>query len=401
MKTYFNSLKHLVLAGAVIAVLTGCNSTPDRQKTQREEANKQWSQARAGVMHNLARDQFQVGNFDKARTTVDEALAIDPDSVALYVLSARIAIEQNRLDVADKQLAEARKRDEKSADALYLSGVVAQRWQKLDQALDYYTQASDAQPTELAYLLARSEMLVMLNRRPEAISALQDKVIYFEHSAAIRDAVAQLHMQDKRYDKAADLFRQASVLASDDMGIRERLATAQFYAADHKSAADTLGKLLVKEPYTDRPDLFTIFGEAQLAIGRNVEARQAFQKATDLDSSSVAAWLGLTKAALSLNDVRRAEGAVRRAASLSPELSDVHLMLGYVRLKQGRSDEARRSFETATSLDPKDSVSLCMIGHVLEKQGKHDEALMWYARALKVNPQDELALRMMATAQID
>jgi len=401
MKTYINSFKCLLLAGAVIAVLTGCNSAPNEQKTQREEANKQWNQARAGVMHNLAKDQFQVGNFDKARSTVDEALNVDPESVQLYVLSARIAIEQNRLDLADKQLAEARKRDEKNADALYLSGVVAQRWQKPEQALDFYTKASEAHPTELAYLLARSEMLVMLNRRPEAISALQDKLVYFEHSAAIRDAVAQIHMQDKRYTQAADLFRQASILAGDDLSIRERLATAQFFAGDYKAATETLNKLLLKEPYTDRGDLFMLFGESQLAINRNVEARQAFEKATDLDSSSVTAWLGLTKAALALNDIRRAEGAVRRAVSLSPELADVHLMLGYVRLKQDRADDAIRSFQTANSLDPKDSVSLCMIGHVLEKQGRYDEALSWYARALKVNPQDELALRLMVTAQIE
>jgi tetratricopeptide (TPR) repeat protein len=394
------NLKCLLLCGAAVAALTGCNGASDKQKTQREAATAQWNQARAGVMHSLASDQFKTGNFDKARATVDEALKIDPANINLHILAARISIEQNRLDLADQQLTEARKLNEKNAEALYLSGVVAQRWQKLELALDCYAKASDAQPTELAFLLARSEMLVMLNRRPEALSALQDKVIYFEHSAALRDAVGQLHMQDAKYTQAADMFRQASVLAGDDLTIRERLGTAQFFAGDYRTAADTISRLVENEAYATRTELFVMLGESHLQNGQLVQARQAFQKATDLNAASTPAWLGLGKAALALNDLQRAEGAIRRALSLSPENADAHLSLGYLRLKQDRASEAIRSFRMASQLNPEDAVSLCMIGHVYEKQGKPGEALAWYGRALKVNPRDELALRLMATAQI-
>ncbi len=401
MTVSMKNLKCLLLCGAAVAALTGCNGAPDQQKTQREAATQQWNQARAGVMHSLATDQFKTGNFDKARATVDEALKIDPSNIHLHILSARISIEQNRLDLADQQLAEARKLNEKNAEALYLSGVVAQRWQKLELALDCYAKASDAEPTELAYLLARVEMLVMLNRRPEALSALQDKVVYFEHSAALRDGVGQLLMQDGKYAKAADLFRQASVLANDDLGIRERLGTAQFFAGDYRAAEETFTRLVAYDEYTTRTEVFIMLGESQLQNGRLVQARQSFQKATDLNAASTPAWLGLGKAALALNDLQRAEGAIRRAISLSPENADAHLSLGYLRLKQDRHAEAIRSFRTANQLNPEDSVALCMIGHVYEKQGKPNEALAWYGRALKVNPRDELALRLMATAQIE
>ncbi len=392
--------KGLLLIVAAVAALTGSNRSASEQKTQRQAATQQWNQARAGVMLSLANDQYKTGNFDKARSTVDEAQSIDPENINLYILSAQIALEQNRLELADKQLAEARKRDPKNAQALYLSGVVAQRWQKLELALDCYTQSSDNQPSELAYLLARTEMLVMLNRRPEALSALQDKVIYFEHSAALRDAVGQLLMQDKKYAQAADLFRQACVLASDDLSLRERLALAQFYNADYRAASETLEKLVESEQFSARGDLLAVLGEAQLQTGRNVESRQSFQKATDLNPASTSAWLGLCKAAMALNDYRRADGAIRRAISLAPENADAQLLLGYLRLKQDRPDDAIRAFQIANRLNPADSSPVCMIGHVLERQGRHDEALVWYGKALKINPQDELALRLMTMAQI-
>lgn len=400
MNTLRLMLTGLTITGFGLAILSGCNTSPDRQKNQRELAQQQWNQARAGIMHSLASDQFKTGNFDKARRTVEEALSIDPHNIHLHILAARISIEQNRLDQADRQLQEAVKLDPQNAEALYYSGVVAQRWQKFEEALDYYTRASEAQPTEPAYLLARCEMLVTLNRRTEALSALQDKLIYFEHSAVLRDAVGQLLMQQGQYAKAADLFRQASILAGDDLSIRERLATAQFFSRDYRSAADTLARLIENPDYAERTELLVMLGEAYLQTGRFVQSRQVLLKATNINPASTPAWLGLGKTALALNDLQRAEGAIRRAISLSPENPDTHLSLGYLRMKQGQYDEAIRCFETASRLNPDDAVSLCLIGRVYELQGQHNEALAWYGKALRINPREELALRLMAAAQV-
>jgi Tfp pilus assembly protein PilF len=400
MKKNILSIRRLALAAVIVAAVSGCASH-DKEKTQKEQAVQQWNSARAGIMHNLARDQFQTGNFDKARTTVDEAIKVDPTSAQLYILSARIAMEQNRLDLADKHLAEARKLQPKNAEALYLSGVLSQRWQKHDAALAYYAEALEAQPSELAFLMAKAETLVLLNRRSEALSALQEKVIYFEHSAALRDAVGQLLMQEGRYTEAAEMFRQASILATEDGTLKEHLALARFSAGDFKGCADVLSGLVLQTGYDDRADLFTALGESQLQNDRKVEARISFEKATERNASSTQAWLGLAKAAIALNDLHRAELAARKAVSLSPERADAHLALGFVRLKQERYDDAMRSLKTATVLDANDAVAFCLMGQVMMRQGKPDEALAFYGKALKVNPRDEMAQKLMATAQID
>jgi tetratricopeptide (TPR) repeat protein len=386
----------LTTASLFAGLAGGCAS--DNKKTQKEQAVAQWRGARAGVMHNLARDQFTSGNFDKARSTCDEALSIDPESVPLHVLSARIALEQNRLDSADKSLAEARRRNPKYAEALYLSGIVAQRWQKPEESLDYYTRASDAEPTELAYLMARAETLVQLNRRPEALSALKDKVIYYEHSATIRDAVGQLLMQDGRYAEAIDAFRQASILAGDDWSIKERLAIAQMLHGDAADAAELLARIVQQPAFKNRCDLHVALGEMQLRLGRRVDARLSFQTATEADTASISAWIGLTKAALSLNDFARAELAAHKALSLAPDQSETHLTLGYVRFRQQRHDEALVAFRRAAVLNPTDATSLCMIGIVMTKQGRTGDAMVYFAKALKADANDELAKQMMLSA---
>ena len=111
--------------------------------------------------------------------------------------------------------------------------------------------------------------------------------------------------------------------------------------------------------------------------------------------------MGLAKAALSLNDLRRAELAAFKTVALAPERADSHLTLGYVRLKQGNFHEAGESFKRASLLSPHDAVALCMIGFVLEKQGRHAEAVNFYGQALRMNPKDEMATKLMTMARLD
>src|SRR4051812_10044327 len=163
------SMKFTALAlFAAVAFAPGCSN--QHRQTQHEQATKQWSNARATVLCGLARDQYQTGNLDKSRQTCDEALNIDPTYAPLHLLSARLAIEQGQLERAEHELKEATKIDPKVAEADYLLGVVYQRWQKPEAALDAYARASSKQPAELAYVMAESEMLVALDRESEALS---------------------------------------------------------------------------------------------------------------------------------------------------------------------------------------------------------------------------------------
>src|SRR3954451_23515334 len=117
------------LAAAVAApvvsliCLAGCSSSggPTHAQEQRQVAKKQWAGARAGVMGNMAKEQYENGNFDKCRQTLDEAQKMDPESAPLRMLSAKLAIEQGNLELADRELVQARRFDPKNAEADYLS----------------------------------------------------------------------------------------------------------------------------------------------------------------------------------------------------------------------------------------------------------------------------------------
>jgi Flp pilus assembly protein TadD len=381
--------------------MTGCQQQAAKGPTQKEMANREWNAARSSVLAQLANEQYRAGNLDKSRQSVAEALKFTPDNAALHVLSAKLAIEGAQLELAEQQLKLARELAPKDGEAFYLSGVVYQRWQKPETAYEFYQQAASRAPAELPYLLAESEMLVAMDRTPEALALLQSKVTYFEHSAAIRDAAGQLLMQAGRYPEALAMLRDASILSENDTGIHERLALALYANAAYQDCAESLNTLLTDQTYTHRADLFLLLGDCQLHLHNPRAARATLETVTQLDIYSSRGWQLLAQSAMECGDVRRAELSLDRSIALDQKNGESQLLLGYVRLGQNRFGDALAAFQNASKADLRDTVSLCMQGYALEKLGRAEEASKCYKLALQIKPDDEMASQLMASIDLN
>ena len=82
----------------------GCSDNKPRQDAARSRPRRTGILRGQRCSRGLARDQYQSGNFDKCRSTLNEALRIDPKNARLHVLSAKLAIEQAQLETADREL---------------------------------------------------------------------------------------------------------------------------------------------------------------------------------------------------------------------------------------------------------------------------------------------------------
>lgn len=382
-----------------LALFAGCQESA-KPEDSKQKMSEQWKAARAGVQYSLAKQEYDAGDVESARKNVDQALTLNPKLTPALILSAKLSIEKGQLDRAEAALNQAREIDPKNPEPDYYSGVVFQRWQQPAKALEFYTHANEKVPNEPAYLLARAEMLVAVDKQAEALSLLQDKVTFFESSPAIRDAVGQLLQQKGKYAEAAVMFRQAVMLSPDDIALRERLALSLFYARQYTEAADNLGRLTQTDPYNRRGDLLAALGECQLQLDHPREARTSYEAAAQYTPAVAGNWLGLARAALKLNDQPRADLAVRKAMALAPDNPQAYLLAGYLRLRQNRLPEALAAFQRASQLDAGDTVGLCMLGYVQEKLGHPDQAMRLYGQALKLNPNDEFASKLMASLDL-
>jgi tetratricopeptide (TPR) repeat protein len=348
------------------------------------------------VLLSLARDQYTNGNFDKSRQTLDEALKLSDDCEPAHVLSAKLYIEAGQLEAAEQELTVARQLDPTDAQSDYLSGVIYQRWQQPERALEFYQHACDKSPAELAYVMAKAETLVAMGRRADALAMLQERVAYFEHSGVIRDEVGLLLIQEKRYDEAVEMLRRATILAGDDQVIREHLAMALFYDKQYQESAEILSSFFQQEQYAQRADLLATLGECQLQTGHPREGAQNLQMAASLLPGSAGVWLSLAKADVQVNNLRGADIALGHSLAQDSANSQAWLLLGYLRLRQSRNADALDAFCRASQRDPGDTVSLCMVGVALEKLGRSSEASACFKKALHIDPKDEMAAQLMA-----
>jgi len=388
----------MIITAAMLLAIAGCSQ--DKKPTQKEQATKEWNTARAGVLAGLARDQYQAGNLDKSAQTTSEALKLDPKNLMLHLLKAKLAMEQGQLEGADKELKVVRELDPKNAEADYLAGIVYQRWQRSKEAFDFYASAAQKNPNELAYILAQSEMLVVMDRPSEALALLKSKANAFEHSAPLCDAMGQLLLQQGKLSDAVEALHQASILATDDDSIREHYIGALYRDAKYPEAAENISRLLRSDKYTARGDLLVMLGDCHTRMGKLHEAHGDFDHAVQINPKLSVAWMNLARLAIESNDLDRADKDLKKALQLEPAAPEAYMLLGYLNVRQNKMTDALTAFRKCAALDPKDSVSLSMIGYALEKMGRSSEAAKYYGKALKTDPRDDLAAKLMASVDL-
>ena len=296
--------------------------------TQKKEAYKHWNATRASIQASMATERYKLGNLEDARKAVDEAIKLDPENASYHVLSARVFIERNQLDLADKELEVARKLDPKNAEADYLAGVVYQRWQKPNLALEYYTAASEKSPTELSYLMAKAEMLVQLNRMDDAVTLIESRLTFFEYSGPLRDMLGGLYLQQNKLPQAIESLHQASILSPDDTTIREHLARVLFRGGKYRDALDQFDALLKFPAFQQQADLYMLKGECHAQLQQWREARAALETSLEKNAGSAGALLSLAKVSMKMDDLDRAEDCVRKAIALNPDSAQAYLRRG-------------------------------------------------------------------------
>ncbi len=375
-------------------VLAGCSHTSYEQ--DKAAAMGRYNAARSGITYSLALQQYESGDFDKAERTIEQAISANPNAPVFYVLAGRIAIEKGELERGYLAIKRATELDPNYADAYYRMGVILQRWQRYEPAYQAYTKAYENEPDNVNGLLASAEMLVAMDRTEEAIAKLEDKLTYFEHNAAIRVSVARMYMMNHDNDRALRMFREAQLLAPEDMTLLEHLALAEYSAQNYSEAIYYLGKLTELPQFKHRRDLRTALGDCYQATSNHKKARLLFLELTQQRPTDIDAWVRLGQAAWIVGDDTRLGMAARQVTSLAPDRYEGQLLTGMAHVRAGRSDQALVSFQRASALAPDSALPHIMRGMTLEKSGQMELAGQAYGVALRVDPQDARAQRLMA-----
>ncbi len=127
-------------------------------------------------------------------------------------------------------------------------------------------------------------------------------------------------------------------------------------------------------------------GHSLGALGRNVEALEAYDAAVGIDPADAAAHAGRGGALAAMDRVAEALEAYDRAADLDPGFAPFHLFRGGALAALGRDDEALEAYDAAVGIDPADAAAHAGRGGALAAMDRVAEALEAYDRAADLDP---------------
>ena len=164
-------------------------------------------------------------------------------------------------------------------------------------------------------------------------------------------------------------------------------------------AADLLanaGEALALGP--DLAEAHAAHGEALAVLGRNDEARAAFEKALELDPNSFEANYSLGRFRFRTDDHEGAAEMFKRALELQPEDAQSPLLLALSYRSLGLADEGAeygrlglKRAEEQARLHPESSRAVYLGAVVLAALGENGRAKEWMERALQIDPDDPIA----------
>lgn len=399
--------RSLMIAGISAAALltASCADGGKKHQALKDEMRDRWTRTTVGVKLQLAQQQYAVGDYDKCRKTLNEAMAAGQPHPGLLILSAKVDIEKGSLDSAAQCLKDAAELGGLDPEPYYLLGVVYQRWQKMETSMEYYQQAWDRKPNDARLMLAVVEMKITIGQLDEAQRLLEDKLTMFEQTAAVRVAMARIASLKGDYLAASRHSRDAFLLVPDDESVKQAYAESLYFAGKYAEAAplldDIRSQLRPTEQATNESQLARrmtvtqMLGHAYLNLRRPMDARTCFQEVLRFQPENSAAILGLGKVCIETNDLNAAISAGRKVLRGEPRNVQAMILVAMAQQKQKKWSDALSTLLPAARLAPKDSTVLCMAGVSALKMGRPSEAVDYFERAVAANPRDTWASELL------
>jgi len=275
----------------------------------------QWNTSPRRVLGSLASRQTKT-NLDKARQNRGPALTLNGRNAGCTSLAPRIAMEQRPLDQAEKELRLAQFADPNNAEATICAVWSISGGKAGDLSRSVSKRCLEAPTEMLPCGVCRDARRAQST--DEALDCLNGKLLSFEHSAVLRDAVGQLSSA-KRICPAVATAAPGGILPPMTTPSKSILRWRSTSTKQYRESATCVAKLVSTEKYKRASICIWPLGECydRPQVGRRPSRRSSRLAG---QPGTPEAWPASRKVSLERNDIRRAEMSLRQAASLGPRV---------------------------------------------------------------------------------
>jgi cellulose synthase operon protein C len=322
-----------LLAQALLSTGQGKKVLTDFQKVELTTP-----EAKADLQTSIALAQATAGQMDKARQSIDAALALKPDYAPTVIIKARLALADRDIDGALGLVESVVAKDAKNHEALKLKADILGLKGNAEAALAAYRQAVEVKPDFVAAHAAIVDMLLRQNN--------------------LDDAGKQLEAMKK----AAPKNPQTMLVDAEYL----------YQKKDFKQALDAVQEVLNVAP--QHPKALLLAGAVHFQLNSLVQAEDFLSRALKYSPGAT-----LARRMLAIIYLRTSQPA-KALAMVEPILEDAEKdsgllsLAGEIYMQSGNPQKAEEYFNKAAALDPKNSAKQTKVALTHFAEGKADTA---------------------------
>lgn len=371
----------------VLAVCAGCES----QAQSKGAAQERWDKTSARIKFNLAQQQYDAGNYDRAVKAIQECLSAEPNYAPARGLYGKLLLESGRCDEAIGQLSYALELDKKLHESWYWLGVGVEENRDYKKAFEYYKKALSLEPMNVDYILAIAEVQVALGNHSEALNLLNRKMSALPREVSLKVALAEVMLRIGENQRAIELYKQAMLMTDDDTDIAESLGYCYVFSDEWDEAAEVFDSLLERcRDEQKRKFYLKVTALCSMNGGQYSRALNCYNQLSIEDRDDAEIWVKIGQAVLGTGAANRALMCGQKALTLQSGYGDAIALIGSAQYAEGDYRAALKSFEKIAADKENAGFSWLMRARCYEQLGQSDKAKRAYKKARQINPRSEL-----------
>jgi len=340
----------------------------------------------------------RTGNSPLAEQLFEQALETDPNHADALQLMGLLAKAKGDLKSAEAWMRKSLAADNNQAHVHYNLGNLLKGQQKLAEALAHYAEATRIKPDYVDALVQQGEMLMALDRWPEAEKPLKRAFSEAPDSVGAVTAWADWHTYKGDADGAERILRAALVKQPGNPFYANNLGMLLSAQMRYEEALPFLTGLI--DTMSDRPEVFLNIANTLVGLGRLGEAVNHYLKAINLNPRSNFAHENVNNVLWQMGrqgDVGKSYQFARQAI---PDDPDIHEMAAEGLMFFSRYDEAEADLLAAARLRPNTPGQYRLWTALRLGQMRPDEAMAIAKAGLQHRPQEHDLLRKLTEAAL-
>ncbi len=364
---------------------------------------------------------YQKKQYDVAEENLLRAIKILPTHKPSYLLLGAVNFAQGELEQADNYLSSYLASEPANVRARKLLAATRMRLSRPDLAMDVLGPLLGESSQDIQTLVMAGSASVRSGDFQIGTAYLKKAIESAPENAEVRTELALAYLAESRIDQALKELKIASAQQGDE-GSKKRaeILLVFTYLKNDDTASALASATEFEKKFPRDPVAHNLLGVVYDHMGKEVEARKAFEAALELkqdyvpslvnlarieqragklkkaseryesilliDRDNASVMMQLAGIAEKLGDIKQSVSWLKEAIKADGEAIFPRLVLANHYLRSGDVDQAERLAKEANRVAPDSPSVLAMLGMVYAAEGKSDQALSAFNKLLEKEP---------------